>query len=114
MRECIDNSYLPQSLAIGIPYELFWTLNPRKLIPFQKTEKIRYERDLSTANLISWLSGKYVTEAIASCFGKNHKYPINPYDLFGSKKQELTMKEKLELWAISVNSEFDKKQSEGQ
>jgi hypothetical protein len=70
-----------------VPYEVFWHLNPRKLIPFQKAYEIEMESRQNATNLSSWLNGLYIQNAVASIFSKGAKYPQKPFDLFGVQKK---------------------------
>lgn len=110
MRECIDKVYLPQCLANGISYELFWNLNPTKLKPFQEADKIKFERERETTNVTAWINGIYITKAISACFAKNAKYPEKPIDFTG--KNQLTLEQKAELWALAMNEEYYRKHPE--
>lgn len=60
MTEIVLNSFLPNALAIGVPYELFWTLNPRKLQPFIEAQK--QKQKLLDSNM--WLMGMYIQSAV--------------------------------------------------
>lgn len=60
----------------GVPYELFWHLNPTKMRPFQ----IAYERRLEAEDANAWLQGLYIKAAIDSAImGKKNKYPEKPF-----------------------------------
>lgn len=92
MRECIENDWLPYSLRIGVPYELFGKLNPKRIKPFEKAymenSKQEQRERLEYLNVGAWLNGIYVAKAIASCFSKNEKYPEKPIDFnIGSSKE---------------------------
>ena len=71
--------WLPNALLYGVPYEVFWKLNPKRLEPFQlKREKELKEKAISLDNL-AWNVGSYVVEAMAVFFGKgNPSYPTQP------------------------------------
>lgn len=45
---------------MGVPYELFWHLNPRKLLPFAET----YQRKRQQQSDDMWLMGQYVASAL--------------------------------------------------
>jgi hypothetical protein len=104
MGECIDEVWLPQCLTIGVPYEIFDSLNPRKLKPFRKAYKQLKEEEMATANRNAWMNGMYVAHAIGSCFSKNSKYPSQPIDFTG--KNKLTLSQKAELWALAMNEQY--------
>lgn len=80
---------------------MFWHLNPKKLMPFKKA----YEKQLEVQNYMAWLSGKYVQEAISSCFAKNHRYPQEPYNK-NSENNETTMTdaERFQMFALTFNA----------
>ena len=118
MRECIENDWLPFCLGIGVPYELFGKLNPRRIVPFEKaySEKAKREQREKTEflNLSSWLNGIYMTRAIAACFSKDEKYPEKPIDL-GNDKVESTPEENamnFREYAIAFNVQRRKKLQE--
>ena len=46
---------LPAALLMGVPYDLFWHLNPRKLEPFRTAYKDR----LSQEDYYAWRQGAY-------------------------------------------------------
>lgn len=68
-------------MAIGVPYELFGKLNPKKLEPFRDAFKIT--QDEARANL--WLQGLYFKMAVVSAFNKEVEYPDKPLDLTANK-----------------------------
>ena len=110
MRECIEEVWLPQCLTIGVPYEAFDSLNPRKLKPFRKAYKQRKDEEIATTNYSAWLQGLYVANAIGACFSKNGKYMSQPIDMTG--KNKLTLSQKAELWALAMNEEYYNKHPE--
>lgn len=114
MRECIENEWLPFCLNIGISYELFWTLNPRKIRPFVLADRKKQEEDFNMRNFNAWLNGIYVAQAIGSCFSKQDKYPEQPIDFKESKKDSKKDATIFEAWAIAFNRDFEKKQLESQ
>lgn len=94
---------LPNALAIGVPYKLFWHLTPKKLNAFYKAYKIKQEmRDYDM-----WRMGQYVAEALGATVcnaflwkkkgDKPNTYPDKPYSAqIGNAKgnNELTEEEK--------------------
>lgn len=73
---------------MGVSYETFWHLNPRKLKPIEKAYEMKMESRQAQMNLESWLQGLYVQNAVASVLAKNAKYPKKPFDLFGKEKKK--------------------------
>lgn len=70
---------MPIGVRCGIPVELFYKLNPKKLKRWQayfNEALIASENDLSKAG---WVHGYYVRAAIGSSFSKKFKYPEDPY-----------------------------------
>lgn len=97
------DEYLPNALLYGVPYELFWHLNPRKLEPF----KMAYQKRLEIDNHNAWIQGQYIRLAIGSVLdGKKCKYPEEP--LF-AKEEGLSSEEKFLAWIEVYNANFDKK-----
>lgn len=70
---------------IGVPYEIFWHLNPTKLKPFEKAYELKIEARQNSMNLEAWLNGLYNQNAIASIMGKNTKYPTKPIEIFNAR-----------------------------
>ena len=100
---------------IGVPYELFWKLNPRKLKPFEAAYKMKLDREQDMINAKAWVNGLYVQMAIGSCFSKNSKYPESP---LGMGKEEQPEKKEIEssnkaglflTWALKYNENFENK-----
>lgn len=97
-------------MTYGVPYELFWHLNPAKLKPF----RLAYEHKLDADNHNAWLNGMYVQAAIGAAMSKSAKYPKAP---FGSKDEarETTMEsaeiaaKKFDAWTKIFNERFENK-----
>ncbi|PJJ27837.1 hypothetical protein [Lacrimispora celerecrescens] len=51
---------MPEALNMGVPYDLFWRLNPRKLLPFVEA----YRRKQQQRSDEMWLMGQYVASAL--------------------------------------------------
>lgn len=75
---------MPNALAIGISYELFWHLNPRKIKPFYEAYKIQ----MKSLEYRKWIEGIYTARAIASNFGE--KFPEEPLEFYNFDEQELS------------------------
>jgi hypothetical protein len=95
---------------MDIDYIAFKKLNPKLVRIIAKSYKRKQEEKFATMNYNAWLNNLYTAKAINANFPKGEKYPNKPIDF--SPKKELSMKEKLELWAIAINAEFDKKHPE--
>lgn len=92
--------WLPEALAIGIDYNLFWKLNPCKLEPFLKARNLK----LKMKNEELWLQGLYVYNAISVALAngfrkkgaKAQNYLEEPIKLFEDTEYEKEMKAKRE------------------
>ena len=93
---------------MNIDYNLFWTLNPRKLKPFRKAREDRLKISQSRMNLQAWMMGLYVQRAIGSCFSNKagSKYPEKPLEAFDPKdeieQKKLSVDEEAEMFAQYV------------
>ena len=75
--------WLPEALAMGIDYDLFWKLNPHKLEPFLKAREIKMKRK----NEEMWLQGMYIFNA-----AKAQNYLEEPIKLFEDSEYEKEQK----------------------
>ena len=57
----IYEEYLPHALTMGVPYELFWHLNPKKIKAFEEAYKLK--RKVEDEQM--WLMGMYVNNAVS-------------------------------------------------
>lgn len=73
-----------------------------------------YEEKSKQQDVLAWNTGRYILEAIASCFG-NHEYPKQPYSLNEEikEKEGLSDAEKFEMWAKKFNKAKKDKAKEG-
>lgn len=58
---------LPNALAIGVPYETFWHLTPKKLKAFYKA----YELKRKLLDEQMWFMGQYVLSAVSMAVEHN-------------------------------------------
>lgn len=65
MTEKFEAELLPTCLAMGITYEYFWELNPRKLTPIAEGYKLRKK----ALDEQQWLLGGYIFEAVSLAMG---------------------------------------------
>lgn len=90
----IDEVYLPNAIMLGVDYELFWQLSPSKLIPFVRAYEERKKDRLNEANFIAWISGVYVSHAVAAVLGEGSGYPERPITIFEDEKSRDERKQK--------------------
>lgn len=110
-REIIENVYLPQALIIGVDYDLFWSLNPRKLQPFVESFKMKQKIKTEYINFQTWLQGIYFGKALVASLDKNQEYfkePIDFQKIKEQKSQEELMAMKFEAWSIAFNQSLEK------
>lgn len=107
MYESITEDVLPQALAMGVEYDLFWTLTPESLQPFTKAFKLKQE----FIDAEAWQHGVYVQMAVASVLSKDVKYPERPMSdtdkvepMDRNEKIKETMMERMAI----INSRFEK------
>ena len=100
---------MPSALLIGVPYETFWHLNPKKLKPFEKAYELKIEARQSRINLEAWLNGLYNQNAVASVLSKDSKYPKKPFDLFGKEKEKTPQQEAEEFRAYAEQMAIKRK-----
>lgn len=89
---------------IGVDYDLFWTLNPKSLIPFVEAFKLKQQMQ----DVFAWEIGAYVRDAIASNFSKTHKYPHQPHsmDLKAKEMPQEIIKERFLRDVSKINKKF--------
>ena len=91
--DSILHHVLPDALAIGVPYDLFWVSTPKDLEPFKKAFSLSREID----DISNWQLGNYIRIAIASSFNDKVKYPSEPYMYTGKHVEELDEETKLRI-----------------
>lgn len=105
--------WLVQALTIGVDYQTFWTLTPKKLAPFVEAFKQKKEYAAQEfrekANFSAWLQGVYIARAIAVNFSKNTSYFDQPIALSKSEDETQSVNEdavEFECWAKTFNQQF--------
>lgn len=73
---------------MGVPYDTFWHLNPKRMRPIEKAYEMKLESAQNRMNLEAWLFGLYNQHAVASILSKSAKYPQKPMDVFGNAKKK--------------------------
>ena len=111
--DAIYRIWLPHALLYGVPYELFWHLNPRKIKPWGDAYSLkRKEQDRN-----NWIIGRYFQLAIAEIIPKSHaKYPQYPFsdyrnEIHSEETRDYEMDAaKFWEWAKVANMEFEEQQ----
>ena len=79
---------MPIALRYGVPYEIFWTLNPKRLKPWQVDFAYREQERMDREDYTAWLNGMYVLAAVGAAFdGKKCPYPSEPYSVTQYKEE---------------------------
>lgn len=96
----IENEWFVRASAIGISWDDFWKMNPHIIKLMIKSHK----EEVAEQNYMMWLNGRYVADAIMSTIGNSpwfkgkasplHKYPKEPYRIFGNAPKNMTADEK--------------------
>lgn len=90
-------------MTYGVPYELFWHLNPNKLESFKAAHQKRLEID----NQNAWLQGQYIRLAIGSVLdGKKCKYPKEPFNI-EEGKDNVSAEADFLAWIEAFNAGFE-------
>lgn len=84
---------MPEALAIGVDYNLFWSLNPKRLKPFLEANKLK----LKQQNEFMWLQGMYIFDAVSVAIYNNFKdkgkksmeYLQEPLEIFKPTPEEM-------------------------
>lgn len=101
---------------MGVDYNLFWTLNPRKLQPFIKSFEMKQKINIETINYQTWLQGIYFGRAVVATLDKNVEYFDKPIDfdkysnenVSEEKTKEEIMATKFEVLSIMFNRSLEK------
>lgn len=88
---------LPLYLSIGMTAKEFWEGDCCLAVAYRKADEMKRKDERDTKNFNAWLSGMYVSAAIASCFSKDFKYPEEPYKLFKEDEKKSLDEKMLEL-----------------
>lgn len=72
---------LPNALNCGCGYELFWTLNPKKLESFFEAYRLKIKEQITMQDSFAWLQGTYVREALMDAVRGKNNYPRQPRGL---------------------------------
>lgn len=89
MREYYENEWMPKVISLGISYDGFWTLNPRKINIIIKAYNEARKNEIRQANMLLHLGGMYMADALLVTVGNMFKdkgkkpfsYPKEPYQL---------------------------------
>lgn len=114
--EIFDECF-PFYLSIGMTAEQYWEGDSALPIFYRKSYALKQKRDFENMDCRAWLNGKYITEAISACFGKDFNYSDKPYsykkaeenELNKSKTEEEIMIENVERFRLLVEAKNKQK-----
>jgi hypothetical protein len=94
-----EKEWFPQAYKIGVGWEEFWKLNPRKIMAIAEGYFQKEKERIQTENYLAYLQGRYFLDALMASVGnmfrnKGQKpitYPQKPYEI--TEKKELTEEE---------------------
>lgn len=91
---------------------------------YRQMWKMKQKQRNDHENMLAWLQGQYIAEAISSYFSKNHKYPKEPYKTEEPVKEPKTKEEQQKIiknaaagfaaFVATKNAEFRKKKSKAE
>lgn len=79
------------AVSIGISDATFWDMTPRDLRWYADGRAKLRKRNGDETDEAAWLTGVYMSRAIAACFDKRSKYPATPFGR--SEQKEKTAKQ---------------------
>lgn len=87
MREYYENEWMPKVLPLGVKFDEFWALNPRKINILIKAFNEKTKTELKQQNMLMHLQGMYMVDALLATVGnmfrgksqKAFQYPKEPY-----------------------------------
>lgn len=77
----IFDEQLPFYISLGMSATEYWEGDTALPYFYRKAWKMKSKYKADHENYLAWLQGMYIADAISSCFGKNHHYPKEPYEL---------------------------------
>lgn len=104
--DIIMTVWLPGALRYNIPYETFWTLNPKILQIYQDVHVAKMKEQMQIVNYTAWLQGQYNIASIGAAMSKNAKYPKKPLAL-EQQDSGMSGEEKFKLWIQEFNKRFE-------
>ena len=99
MWENINNTLLPEALAMGVGYDEFWYFTPSDLKPFVRAFEIK--QGFMDDHI--WGLGQYIQIAIGSMLSKDCKYPDKP---FSKMDKNVLPEKKAEQEMENIKSKF--------
>lgn len=103
---------LPGALAIGVPYDTFWHLNPLSLKAYEKAFKMKADAEAQRMDSVAWLHGAYTNAAIASALSKKVQYPKKPHGVKAGTGSPESAVAKFEKLASRMNAARKRKNKE--
>lgn len=102
---------MPFALKIGVPYDVFWHLNPRTLQPFIMAYEQKQKDDMERLDYSAWLNGLYVMRAVGAAFSDKVKYfekPLSNQEQPEPKSNDEAAAAGFAIYAAEFNKQFEK------
>ena len=115
-------------MLAGVTPEQYWNGDYSMLKYYRESYKEKLKQQSDYDNYLAWLHGLYIYEALCDASpvfnpfskrGKAYEYPKKPHGLSDAKTDQSTdkkvtgddkAKQMFEIWAISQNAKFERKQ----
>ena len=107
---------MPLAIRYGVPENIFWDLNPKRLEPWQRHYEYQEQLKKDDDDYRAWLSGRYILDAIAAALdGKSNPYPTEPYSTTQRRNEEEEARQiasdKFMAFAMAFNARFEAQQN---
>lgn len=77
----IFDAQFPFYLSLGMSATEYWEGDNALPYFYREMWKMKQKQRNDHENMLAWLQGQYIAEAISACFSKNHRYPKEPYKM---------------------------------
>lgn len=106
---------MPLAIRYGVPMSIFWSLNPKRLEPWQRHYEYSEQLRRDEQDYVAWLSGQYVHAAICAAFeGKKSPYPTEPSSVAHRREEQAEANQiaadRFAAFAMAFNAGFRKRQ----
>lgn len=108
---------MPIAIRYGVPMDIFWDLNPKKLDPWQRMFEFRQQEEADKRDYDAWLQGQYFAAAIGAAFdGQKSPYPSEPFSITQRRDEQAEANrvaaDKFWAFAMAFNKRFQQQQEQ--
>lgn len=93
----IFDELFPSFLAMGMSAEEYWEGDNTLPLFYRKAYKLKVKNEREEKNFFAWLQGRYIADAISTCFSRGASYPKEPYELESKDLKPKTEAEEKEI-----------------